>query len=221
MATPATSTQSVVNRVIAQGEDFVIFFRLYPTVSTDRLDSVWFETDEGIETYPIIEPPYYQTCQLIYSSDVTKEFSTGDHHVRLWGTLSGVKYVLTELVVSVNPSFPFTKNSTDIDYTYTSNVSNTNFTTENGASIIVDTYTGRLANPAQWCHNTYEVETEDELPTDAQVGDMGIVGEGPFTYFICVKANPALWQPLAVNTEEYILVSDQVYIDCQPFEITE
>ena len=221
--TSNVSVKSALNRVIAQGEDFPIFFRLFPTPSSERLDSVWFQTDEDEVTEVIDDPPYGQTCQLIYPSSQTMKFSTGDHHIRLWGRIKDREYVITELVVSVNPAFPFTSTSTDIDYVYRPNVVNTTYVQEGEADIVVQTYTGRLVNTAQWSHNTYDVDPGEPFPTEAQVGDMVCLNSIPQIYYICVKDSPVEWQPLSsnVNFDQIILTSDYLYIECQPFEITE
>lgn len=202
---------------MAQGEDLPIFFRLVPNISTERFDSVWFETDEGITTDSIENPPYNQTCQLIFTSDLTSEFSTGDHHVRLWGELGGLKYVLTELIISVNPAFPFTSESTDIDYEYQSQTSSTVYS--ESAEVTVETNMAKIATVAQWSHNSFEVGTVDDLPSTAQVGDIAKVTSFPESYWI--RVNSGEWVQLTFKSDEHISINDNVYMNCQPFELTE
>jgi len=253
------TVNSTVNKVIAQGEDFPIFFRVYPSQTDKRLDRVWFETDEGYTTDFISEPPYSATLQLIFSAELTSKFTVGDHHVRLWGIDNGVKYVLTELTISVNPAFPFTSETLNKDYVYESNVSNTNFVDSSKSSVKVSTYNGKVSSPAQWNHNTYEVNSVDELPDYASIGDTALVKEmEPYLYWICVGEEPAIWKRLtavvfvgsteglvpesteetqnkylkgngewsiidssSVDTSDFLMTTDNVYINCQPFEIEE
>ena len=214
-----TISSSTINKVIAQGEDFPIFIKIYSSVSSQRFDEVWGQTDEGFTTDSIQTPPFGATCQLVYPSETTDKFTPGKHHVRVWGRLEGSQYVLIELVIMVNPKFPYTAETKNADYEYESPTSNSAYVIGDGSVVSVSTYTGRLSNIAQWSSYVYSVADKDSLPGIAEVGDIACVkGTYLVSHWICVKAHPAEWVELAV-TSEVINVTDKVYMKCEPFEI--
>ena len=215
-----TISSSTINKVIAQGEDFPIFIKIYSSVSSQRFDEVWGQTDEGYTTDSIQTPPFGATCQLVYPSATTTKFTPGKHHVRIWGRLEDSQYVLIELVIMVNPKFPYTAETENADYEYESPTSNSAYVTGDGSIVSVSAYTGRLSNIAQWSSYAYSVADKDSLPDTAEIGDIAYVeGTYPVSHWICVKAHPAEWVELAVTSEGFINVTDKVYLKCEPFEI--
>ena len=215
------TTSYANNREIAQGETLPIFLTIKPTKTDFTFDEVWAETDEGYVTPSLHEPPFSQVLQLVYSSDDTIKFTPGEHHVRIWAKDNSARSVLLEFMLTVNPGFPFKKETLNKDYVYTGN----NIVTYNtdGEAELLDqpSYNVKQVNPAQWAARVIDVDDQYDLPTEfVQVGDIARVHVNPLQYFICVSLDPVVWLRMAndpFDTHNLLVAGeDFVHLDCQP-----
>lgn len=202
-------------RNIAQGETFVIYFRILPSeLNLNRIDEVYAQTDEGIESNHLYTPEYGETMNVFFDEEDTTNMTTGDHHIRMWAIEDNKKYVLFETMVQINPAFPFTSSTTNTDYTYTNNLtknveSKTITVTAGSSSGSGTTYQSLQTYPVfrakldqPWMFNPgakATVVTEEGLkPATARVGDLCVVEsgeEGVEDYlYICVSESPAVWR---------------------------
>lgn len=203
------------SRNVAQGETFVIYFRILPSEIDSRIDEVYAQTDDGIESNHLLEPMFGKTMNVFFDAEATNSMTTGDHHVRVWAIEGEHKYVLFETKIQVNPAFPFTEDSTDIDYTYRSNLKkdveskivNVQVGSSNIQSVqTYPNYRGKIDSP--WLFNEGvsidTVESEDKKPLTAKIGDLVIVEsgeEGVEDYlYVCIKEDPAEWRLIGYRT---------------------
>lgn len=191
-----------VVKVLAQGEDYPIFIRLLPSKSEQLLDKVWAETDEGFTTEPILNPPYSEVLQLLFPHEVTAKFYPDKHHVRIWAEERGMKYVVIEFMIQVNPAFPFDSTTVNKGYTYKGTAEEYTVANEEVETVTDDVKQARLSSLAQWGSITYIVENYEDLPTSnkVQLGDIGVVTSSePKQYFICTAVNPVVWTRFGVD----------------------
>ena len=185
------------DRQIAQGEDYVIFFRILPSPVERGLDYVYAETDEGYQSTSIAEPIFGETLQLYYEGAVTSKFSVGDHYVRVWAVEKEIKYVLFETAITVNPGFPLTEEQR---YSYKSK-----FLTDSGNIKIpevqsegmqkgIKTYPifrGKVDSPFQFKSiiTLYLVPNEESKPDHAFIGDLCLIDSEDDTgyLYVCVE----------------------------------
>ena len=196
------------DRQIAQGEDYVIFFRILPSPTDHGIDYVYAQTDEGSESTIVEEPEFGVTLQLRFSGEQTSQFSVGDHYVRIWAVETEMKYVLFETNITVNPAFPLTE---DIRYTYKNK-----FTTDvgtiqvpeveitEGRAVRVKTYPifrGKIDSPFQFKGTTtlWIISEGDEFPTQATIGDLVLISSDDDTgyLYICIQESPTKWKRIS------------------------
>lgn len=195
-----------IDRQICQGEDFVIFFTVFPPEDKPVIDKIWAETDEQIESSNVILlPDYSATLQLLFDNQTTMRFSTGPHVVRVWAESMEKKYVLIELTVLVNPAFPITdreefRNYIPKDKQYKS--SSLKVLSQQKAKVY-PFYRAQLSYPFNMASvvKIHVVESESGKPIRADIGDLCLVSpEGDTTdpdayLYICVKeSTPCVWR---------------------------
>ena len=177
---------SAKSRAIAQGEVLTIFVKVFPGTTLDKIDEVWAETDEGYESNHIQNPPLSETLQFYYYEEDTKKFYPGVHHIRIWGVDEGLHYVLNEVLITVNPAFPFTSETVNPNYEYKSPVSVSTTTQQSEVTNQV-VYQGQIVSPAQWGNAVFIRTPEEGLPNHAQPGDICKLLYDPPTYWTCVS----------------------------------
>ena len=189
---------SAKSRVIAQGEAFTLFIKVFPGKTEFGPDEVWAETDEGFESNHIQNPPLSTTLQLFYSEEQTRQFYPGQHHIRIWALEEELHYVLTEIMIVVNPAFPFTEDSVNTDYTYQNNPS---VKTETDEALVEGNviYEGQIVSPAQWGNTVFIRTPEEGLPDNAEPGDICKITYDPPTYWTCVSNDPVDWIRITSN----------------------
>ena len=192
------------DRQIAQGEAYCIYFRILPSPIDRKIDLVYAETDEGFTSTQIEEPLFGETMYVLFDGDTTKQFREGDHHVRMWAVEDGLKYVLFETLITVNPGFPFTENTQNLNYTYKSKfLKDTQkidvpTVSADGAIQKIQTYPifrGKIDSPFSFAGITqsYEVPDVSQLPEKANKGDLCMT-QNDGLWYICVDDdNPAVW----------------------------
>ena len=186
------------DRQIAQGEDYVIFFRILPSPVDHGIDYVYAQEDEGYGSSYIENPQFGETLQLLFDGEVTSKFSVGDHYVRIWAVEEGMKYVLFETAITVNPAFPLTEEQL---YNYKSK-----FLTDTGNIVIPEVssegtqkriksypiFRGKIDSPFQFkgVVTLYLVESEDDKPTKANIGDLCLIDseDGTGYLYTCIES---------------------------------
>lgn len=197
------SVQSIkISKSLAQGEDCPIFIRLLPSKSESLLDKVWAETDEGFTTEPILSPPYSETLQLMFYSETTAQFYPDTHHIRIWAEEKGLKYVVLEFMLQVNPAFPLEEDTPNKDYTYNGN--EYTVVSDSAETVTDSVKQARLSSLAQWGSTTHYSDTETGLPSEnIQLGDFGVITDSsPKQYFVCTAVNPVVWTRFGVDAFE-------------------
>jgi hypothetical protein len=189
---------SAKSRAIAQGEVLNLFVKVFPGKTKLCIDEVWAETDEGFESNHIQNPPLSTTLQLTYLEEDTAKFYPGQHHIRIWGTDEGLHYVLTEIMIVVNPAFPFTEETPNKDYIY---ISKPSVKTETDQAIVEGEvlYQGQAVSPAQWASAVIIRSPEEGLPDYGYPGDICKLTYDPPTYWTCVSSDPLEWRKFISN----------------------
>jgi len=189
---------SAKSRVIAQGEAFTLFVKVFPGKTEFGPDEVWAETDEGFESNHIKNPPLSTTLQLFYNEDQTSQFYPGQHHIRIWALEKELHYVLTEIMIVVNPAFPFTADTVNKDYTYQNKPS---VKTESDKALVEGNviYEGQVVSPAQWGYAVIIRTPEEGLPDYGHPGDICKITYDPPTFWTCVNDNPIEWRKFISN----------------------
>lgn len=196
------------DRQIAQGEDYVIFFRILPSPTDHGIDYVYAQTDEGSESTVIEEPNFGETLQLYFTSDKTSQFSVGDHYVRVWAVEQDMKYVLFETSITVNPAFPLTE---EVTYTYKSkfltdvgSIQVPEVEISEGRTVRVKTYPifrGKIDSPYQFKGTTtlWIISSEDDFPSVATIGDLVLISSDDDTgyLYICIQEEPTKWKRIS------------------------
>lgn len=194
-----------VDRQICKGEDFVIFFTVFPPEDAPVIDRIWAETDEGIQSSNVlVTPDYSTTLQIIFDHEITSTFSTGYHIVRVWADSSSRRYVLVEITVLVNPPFPITdreefEHYKPRDKQYKSSSYKIQSDTE---TKILPFYRTSLTYPFNMASvvKLHLVTSEEDKPLRADIGDLCLVSESgdptdPDAYlYVCTQESPCVWR---------------------------
>ena len=195
-----------IDRQICKGEDFIIFFTVFPPEDKPVIDRIWAETDEAIQSSNVlVTPDYSATLQIIFDHDATSTFSTGYHLVRIWAESSSMRYVLLEITVLVNPSFPITDREEFEQYQLRDKqYKSSSYKVPSATGVkILPFYRTSLSYPFNMASvvKLHLVTSEDEKPIRADIGDLCLVSESedltdPNAYlYVCVKeSTPCVWR---------------------------
>ena len=191
-------------KYLVQGEDFVFYLMIYPTESPAQLQEVWAVTDEGFESIHITSAKYSTTLQIVFSSDLTSQMTTGQHYIRVFiKDAHGLKYSVFEMSVIVNPKFPLTSRKEYENYQVPPT------TLKNPASKVkadnykvYPLYRAKISSAFNLAALTklYIVANENDKPLRADYGDLCLVSpdgephDNDDYLYICTQESPAIWR---------------------------
>ena len=191
-------------KYLVQGEDFVFYLMIYPTESPAQLQEVWAVTDEGFESIHITSAKYSTTLQIVFSSDLTSQMTTGQHYIRVFvKDAHGLKYSVFEMSVIVNPKFPLTSRKEYENYQVPPT------TLKNPASKVkadnykvYPLYKAKISSAFNLAALTklYIVANENDKPLRADYGDLCLVSpdgephDNDDYLYICTQESPAIWR---------------------------
>lgn len=191
-------------KYLVQGEDFVFYLMIYPTESPAQLQEVWAVTDEGFESIHITNAKYSTTLQIVFSSDLTSQMTTGQHYIRVFiKDAHGLKYSVFEMSVIVNPKFPITSredwNNYQLPPTTLKNPA-TKVKADNYK--VYPLYKAKISSAFNLAALTklYIVANENDKPLRADYGDLCLVSpdgephDNDDYLYICTQESPAIWR---------------------------